>query len=138
MAAPECEEQLYLASRPPGVYAVYGKHANPEPVMPKKTVTVNRAPVLTLWASVVAERLGYDMEEALTLGKALAGLNAQTKGRSLGIFKAPKAVEGKPKPKRGIGVTISVRSEWDRTGLPVVFRDEAGDPWTIGRSAGWP
>ncbi|MGC8892186.1 MAG: hypothetical protein ACP5P6_06245 [Candidatus Saccharicenans sp.] len=50
-------------------------------------VMVNRAPVLTLWASVVAERLGFDWDEALSLGKALAGLNAQTKGRSLGIFK---------------------------------------------------
>jgi hypothetical protein len=51
-----------------------------------KTVTINRAPVLTLWATVVAERLGFDSNEALTLGKAVAGLNAQSKGRSLGIF----------------------------------------------------
>jgi hypothetical protein len=50
------------------------------------TVRVNRAPVLTLWASVVAERLGYDRDTALTLGKALAGLNAQAKGRRLGIY----------------------------------------------------
>jgi hypothetical protein len=42
------------------------------------TVTINRAPVLTLWATVVAERLGYDHEAALTLGKAVAGLNAQS------------------------------------------------------------
>ena len=56
--------------------------------MPKdKTVQINRAPVLTLWAAVVAQRLGFDREEALTLGKALAGLNAQSKGRKLGIFK---------------------------------------------------
>lgn len=50
-------------------------------------VMVNRAPVLTLWASVVAARLGFDEGEALSLGKALAGLNAQSKGRSLGIYK---------------------------------------------------
>jgi hypothetical protein len=49
-------------------------------------ITVNRAPVLTLWAAIVAERLGYDREAALTLGRAVAGLNAQSKGRSLGIF----------------------------------------------------
>jgi hypothetical protein len=41
-----------------------------------KTIEVNRAPVLTLWASVVAERLGFDHDEALTLGRAVAGLNA--------------------------------------------------------------
>jgi hypothetical protein len=44
-------------------------------------------PVLTLWAAVVAQRLGFAEDEALTLGKAVAGLNAQTKGRRLGIFK---------------------------------------------------
>jgi hypothetical protein len=36
---------------------------------------------------VVAQRLGFDEDEALTLGKAVAGLNAQAKGRRLGIFK---------------------------------------------------
>jgi len=51
-------------------------------------VQINRAPVLTLWAVVVAERLGYKQDTALTLGKALAGLNAQSKGRALGIFEA--------------------------------------------------
>jgi hypothetical protein len=30
-------------------------------------VKINRAPVLTLWAAVVAERLGNDHEAALTL-----------------------------------------------------------------------
>lgn len=47
---------------------------------------INRAPVLTLWACIVAERLGHDPAAALTLGKALAGLNAQAKGRRLGIY----------------------------------------------------
>lgn len=50
------------------------------------TVTVNRAPVLTLWAAIVAERLGFEHEEALTLGKVVAGLTAQSKGQRLGIF----------------------------------------------------
>jgi len=48
---------------------------------------INRAPVLTLWAVVVAERLGFDHDEALTLGRAVAGLNAYSKGKRLGIFK---------------------------------------------------
>jgi hypothetical protein len=55
--------------------------------MASKTISINRAPVLTLWAAVVAERLGFRWDEALSLGKALAVLNAQTKGRRLGIFK---------------------------------------------------
>jgi hypothetical protein len=57
--------------------------------MATHTVKINRAPVLTLWATVVAEQLGYDHETALTLGKAVAGLNAQSKGRRLGIFEEP-------------------------------------------------
>jgi hypothetical protein len=52
-------------------------------------IRINRAPVLTLWAAVVAERLGHDWPGALTLGKAVAGLNAQSKGRALGIYDAP-------------------------------------------------
>jgi hypothetical protein len=50
-------------------------------------ILVNRAPVLTLWASVVARRCGYSEEEALTLGKAVAGLTAQSKGRRLGMYR---------------------------------------------------
>lgn len=69
--------------------------------MSRHVVLVNRAPVLTLWASVVAERLGYDRAAALSLGKALAGLNAQSKGRRLGIYKLPETVEGlRPKKRR--------------------------------------
>ena len=46
---------------------------------------VNRAPVLTLWAAVVAERLGHPPDVALTLGRAVAGASAQAKARRLGI-----------------------------------------------------
>ncbi len=51
------------------------------------TIKVNRAPVLTLWAAVVARQLGYDEAAALTLGRAVAGLNAQSKGQRLGLYK---------------------------------------------------
>src|SRR5205823_5952009 len=55
-------------------------------VMAQDRILINRAPVLTLWAAVVAERLGFDRKEGLSLGKAVAGLTAQSKGRRLGIF----------------------------------------------------
>lgn len=61
--------------------------------MASKKIKINRAPVITLWATVVAERLGYDKETALTLGKAVAGLNAQSKGRRLGIYEEKSAEE---------------------------------------------
>lgn len=62
------------------------------------TITINRVPVLTLWAAVVAERLGFDEDEALAPAKAVAGLNAQAKGGRLGIFKPH---EEKPKEAPG-------------------------------------
>ena len=52
-----------------------------------KTISSNRASVLTLWAAVVAQRLGFAENEALTLGKAVVGLNARAQGRRLGTFK---------------------------------------------------
>jgi hypothetical protein len=82
--------------------------------MPTKTIQVNRAPVLTLWAAVVAERLGHDPDAALTLGKAVAGLNAQAKGRRLGIYEAPPDQPEEPAARR--------RSTGDRQFVTVLGR----------------
>ena len=64
--------------------------------MAGKKVKINRAPVLTLWATIVAERTGYSHEEALTLGKAVAGLNAQSKAKRLGLIGEPAEKGEKP------------------------------------------
>src|ERR1035438_1545752 len=66
-------------------------------------------------------RLGFKHDEALSLGKALAGLNAQSKGRRLGIFK--------PTPKELKKVREQVRGEEFRVellgrALPVVNTDQ--------------
>ena len=47
------------------------------------SIIVNRAPVLTLWATVVAERLGHPADTALTLGRARR-LRGRIKARSIG------------------------------------------------------
>jgi hypothetical protein len=91
--------------------------------MATHTVTINRAPVLTLWAAVVAERLGYDHEAALTLGKAVAGLNAQSKGRRLGIFEEPKdaQVDKEQKARQpGEPFMVSLLHRW----VPVIRTDQ--------------
>jgi hypothetical protein len=49
----------------------------------RRTITINRAPVLTLWASVVARRLGFERDEALTLGRAVASLGMHGKDAPL-------------------------------------------------------
>ncbi len=77
---------------------------------PRETIAINRAPVLALWAAVVAERLGYDHDEALSLGKALAGINAQSKGRRLGIYKpSEEAAVQRPKAEGLLGIELMGR-----------------------------
>jgi hypothetical protein len=85
---------------------------------PTPPIHVNRAPVLTLWATLVAERLGYPPETALTLGRFVAGSSARAKARRLGISdekqdteeRHAKAAELKPRrqmvrlPRRDIPV----------------------------------
>jgi hypothetical protein len=72
--------------------------------------SINRAPVLTLWAAVVAERVGFDHQEALTLGRAVAGLNAYSKGKSLGLFApTPKEVsERRQRMRAKEGFTVAL------------------------------
>ena len=55
--------------------------------MAGEAIQINRAPVLAFWATVVAERLGFSRDEALSLGWAVTGLNAQSKGQRLGIYR---------------------------------------------------
>jgi hypothetical protein len=64
------------------------------------TLTINRAPVLTLWAAVVAERLGYDWDAAVTLGRSVAGRNAALKARTLGIGRERDPATKKRVPER--------------------------------------
>lgn len=40
-----------------------------EDVLKIKSTVINRAPVMTAWATIVAERLGFGREEALSIGE---------------------------------------------------------------------
>lgn len=95
-------------------------------------VVINRAPVLTLWAAVVAERLGFARSEALSLGKALAGLNAYSKGRSLGLYH-----ERAPEERRRRAREIEEkRVELMGRGVPVVRTREGMRAVSGGRAVG--
>jgi hypothetical protein len=103
-------------------------------------VKVNRAPVLTLWAAVVAERLGHSEAEALTLGKALAGLNAQSKGRRLGIYAPRSKAEAPTGAQEGKGPSESVELMGrqipvvhTRQGLRAADKGEAMEPAAVRR-----
>ena len=107
--------------------------------MPENTILINRAPVLTLWAAVVAEALGYERDTAFTLGKGLAGLNAQSKGRFLGIYGQSKSPEGEPAPKKtGLGeefwIEICERripAKNTKDGVRAVIKDDPIDPVSV-------
>ena len=63
-------------------------------------IKVNRPPVLTLWAAVVAERLGHNPDAAITLGRAVAGSSARIKARAIGLDEGErKEAADKPKPR---------------------------------------
>ena len=87
--------------------------------MASKKIKINRAPVLTLWAAIVAERIGYKKDEALTFGKAVAGLNAQSKGRRLGIYEEKSEEEKEKEAKKEKPVKTEIIEILGR-GVPAV------------------
>ncbi|KAJ7180175.1 hypothetical protein C8R43DRAFT_972017 [Mycena crocata] len=58
-----------------------------EGVLKTKGTVVNRAPLMTAWSTLVAERLGFQREEALSIASVFTELNAVRKGVSMGIYK---------------------------------------------------
>ncbi|KAJ6598982.1 hypothetical protein DFH09DRAFT_1243465 [Mycena vulgaris] len=58
-----------------------------EDVLKTKSAVVNRAPLMTAWSTLVAERLGFQREEALSIASVFTELNAISKGISMGIYK---------------------------------------------------
>ena len=103
-------------------------------------VTINRAPVLTLWAAIVAERLGFEAPAALTLGKALAGYTAQTKGQLLGIYH-PRDPEGSQESKDEPEADLVFANLMGRSlpavitpeGVRAVERNHSADPQGVRR-----
>ena len=85
-------------------------------------VMVNRAPVLTLWAAVVAEVLGFEHDEALTLGGAVAGLNAYSKGVSLGLFQPTPGEVKEQRRKMRTEETVTV--DLSNRAVPAKHTDE--------------
>ncbi|MBP0444098.1 hypothetical protein J8J14_04840 [Roseomonas sp. SSH11] len=79
----------------------------------EKTIRINRAPVLTLWAAIVAERLGHPPDTALSLGSHVAGTAARAKARRLGLDEVsareePRAASVAEERQRLLGREIAV------------------------------
>ena len=107
--------------------------------MADKTIKINRAPVLTLWAAIVSERLGHSPETALTLGRAVAGLNANSKARRLGLVDekkdkpdaAAKAPAHKARSVTVLGRAVPVAQT--KEGLRALAKDAAIKPASVQR-----
>ncbi len=103
-------------------------------------IKINRAPVMTLWATVVAERLGFAPDEAVTLGKAVTGLNAQAKGQRLGIFHPSSEEERQNTRQTAPGEIFHIEilgrpvpATNTPHGLRAVDKDEPIDPSSVRR-----
>jgi hypothetical protein len=83
-----------------------------EDLLKIKGTVINRAPIMTAWAAIVAERLGFEREEALSIGEAIlrqpidnanfaisriasvyTEMNAVSKGLSIGVYSPGKGKE---------------------------------------------
>ena len=75
--------------------------------MKAEPIRINRAPVLTLWAAIVAERMGMPRETALTIGQAVAGMTAHSKGVHVGIYAATEDRREEPPPPKPAGASAT-------------------------------
>ncbi|EIM88056.1 uncharacterized protein STEHIDRAFT_167419 [Stereum hirsutum FP-91666 SS1] len=57
-----------------------------EEMLKGKFVVINRAPIMMAWSFLVAERMGFQREEALSIASVYTEMNAISKGASLGIY----------------------------------------------------
>ena len=88
-------------------------------------VKINRAPVLTLWVVVVAERQGFTRDEAYTYGRWVSGVLAQSKGRSLGIYEAKEQSEEERAAKKRRDESMGVQhvEAFGHMKIPTVEQD---------------
>jgi hypothetical protein len=88
----------------------------------RRTITINRAPVLTLWASVVARRLGFERDEALTVGRAVASLGTHAKDAPLIVLTpSRKAIKER---RRALKTGKQVQFDMLKRAVPVVRTPE--------------
>ncbi|KAI0773438.1 hypothetical protein BC629DRAFT_1291076 [Irpex lacteus] len=90
------ERNEFLPDRPPDELEeqTYGSlefsEVLDEVVLQTKHAVVNRAPIMTAWSFIVAERLGFSREEALSIASVYTEMNAISKGVSIGIYSEAK------------------------------------------------
>jgi hypothetical protein len=76
--------------------------------MSGRLIEINQEPVLTLWAAIVAERLGFDREEALTIGQAVAGSTAHGQSANPGLYQPTPSDLGVQRKRLAIGDELRI------------------------------
>jgi hypothetical protein len=71
-------------------------------------ITINRAPVLTLWSASVTQFLHPSLEwsTCLSAGKAISAICAVSKGRSIGTISEPDVDDSKKKDKKNKQIEV--------------------------------
>jgi len=88
-------------------------------------IFINRAPVLTLWVTVVAQRQGFSRPEALSFGKFVSAMFARSKGRALGLFKEKHDTEEERKERKQMDQDLGVQhvQGFGRMKIPTLMKD---------------
>jgi hypothetical protein len=92
-----------------------------------RSVMINRAPVLTLWVAVVAQRMGYSWNSGLTFGRLVAGWFAKAKGTSLGLMQSSEKTKEQREKEKGQYYEVNV------FGRKLPVRDVSGEPMGISK-----
>ena len=82
---------------------------------------------MTLWTAVVAEVLGFEHDEALTLGQAGAGLNSYSKGVVLGFFQPTPTEVKEQRRKMRKEETLTI----DLLHRPLMAKDTSEGLWAL-------
>src|SRR5215471_12099711 len=99
-------------------------------------IEIGRRPLLILWGTIVAERLGFERDEALTLGRAVASLGGRmTKAPSNAITPA-KIAEMRANLHWGETIDVSlidhvVAMARVPQGLRAVVKNQVIDPASV-------
>lgn len=86
-------------------------------------IEISRAPVYTLWLYLVAVRLKYKKNEALTIAKYVVGTTAQKHGQAYGVY--TKSTETKKTKSKKTAATIVFSEKFLGYDVPMT-RTKAG------------
>ncbi|KAG9050050.1 hypothetical protein FS842_011434, partial [Serendipita sp. 407] len=97
------DDIYYRATEPPpsdplavGIASFDFHEVLDEEELQSKVIKINRAPVMMAWSCIVAEKLGFAREEALSIASAYTEMNATTRGVNLGIYEKGKEMGMEP------------------------------------------